>query len=87
MPETPTLSSDHHRLCQEASTFAEIFCSKRHPELIGITDGKAVGTYIESRFKQHLRDKQFFVEDQDEGSAAKGIDLPGLATDIRRPST
>ena len=55
----------------------------QHPELVGITDGKAVGTYIESRFKQHLRERQFFVEDQDEGSAAKGIDLPGLATDIK----
>jgi len=83
MPDAPTLSNDHHRLCREASTFSEIFCRKRHPELVGITDGKAVGTYIESRFKQHLRDKQFFVEDQDEGNAAKGIDLPGLATDIK----
>lgn len=54
-----------------------------HPELIGITDGKAVGTYIESRFKEHLRERSFFVEDQDEGSAAKGIDLPGLSTDIK----
>jgi len=54
-----------------------------HPELAAITDGKAVGTYIESRFKTHLRDRNFFVEDEDEGSAAKGIDLPGLSTDIK----
>jgi hypothetical protein len=59
------------------------FCSESHPELFGITDGKAVGTYIESRFKAHLRAAEFFVEDEDEGSAAKGIDLPGLATDIK----
>lgn len=63
--------------------FAEAFCSEAHPELFGITDGKAVGTYIESRFKAHVRAAEFFVEDEDEGSAAKGIDLPGLATDIK----
>lgn len=83
MSDAPAFSSDHDRLCHEASAFSELFCEKRHPELVGITDGKAVGTYIESRFKQHLREKQFFVEDQSEGSAAKGIDLPGLATDIK----
>lgn len=54
-----------------------------HPELVGITDGKAVGTYIESRFKRHLREQRFFVKEEDEGSAAKGIDLPGLLTDIK----
>lgn len=83
MADLPTLSDDHDRLCQEAESFSARFCEKRHPELAGITDGKAVGTYIESRFKQHLRTKQFFVEDQDEGNAAKGIDLPGLSTDIK----
>jgi hypothetical protein len=83
MPEAPKLSTDHDRLCHEALVFSELFCERRHSELVGITDGKAVGTYIESRFKQHLRDKHFFVKDQDEGSAAKGIDLPGLATDIK----
>jgi hypothetical protein len=70
-------------LCTEARVFAKQFCSEAHPELFGITDGKAVGTYIESRFKAHLRAADFFVEDEDEGSAAKGIDLPGLATDIK----
>lgn len=73
----------HDRLCREARTFALAFCAESHPELFGITDGKAVGTYIESRFKAHLRAAEFFVEDEDEGSAAKGIDLPGLATDIK----
>ncbi len=83
MPEAPEPLGDHDRLCEEASGFSDLFCSVRHPELVGITDGKAVGTYIESRFKQHLREREFFVEGQDEGNAAKGIDLPGLSTDIK----
>jgi hypothetical protein len=83
MLEQPAVSGDHDRLCREALAFANAFCTAEHPELVGITDGKAVGTYIESRFKQHLRELQFFVDDQDEGSAAKGIDLPHLATDIK----
>lgn len=76
-------ADDRDRLCAEALAFTQSFCKQRHPELAGITDGKAVGTYIESRFKAHLRERSFFVEDQDEGSAAKGIDLPSLATDIK----
>ena len=83
MPGAPETSSEHIRLCQEAAVFSDLFCAMQHPELAGITDGKAVGTYIEARFKQHLRELRFFVEDEDEGSAAKGIDLPGLATDIK----
>lgn len=79
----PADQPDHDRLCQEALAFLEIFRAQEHPELIGITDGKAVGTYIESRFKEHLRERAFFVEDADEGNAAKGIDLPSLATDIK----
>ena len=83
MADPPASSGDHGRLCEEALAFADMFCGEKHPELAGITDGKAVGTYIESRFKQHLRDRHFFVEEEDEGSAAKGIDLPGLSTDIK----
>jgi hypothetical protein len=83
MLDQPPVTEDHDRLCQEALAFADAFCAVEHPELVGITDGKAVGTYIESRFKQHLREQEFFVDDQDEGNAAKGIDLPHLATDIK----
>ena len=83
MTDVPAPSGDHDRLCREAAAFSADFCEARHPELVGITDGKAVGTYIESRFKHHLREKDFFVEDEDEGSAAKGIDLPRLSTDIK----
>lgn len=68
---------------------AEIFCKKEskltHPELLGISDGKAVGTYIEQRFKNHLKRKYRF----DSGSCAKGIDFPDshINTDIKVTST
>jgi hypothetical protein len=81
--EPPETTDDHPRLCREARAFSEAFCAEDHPELFGITDGKAVGTYIESRFKAHLKAEGFFVLDEDEGSAAKGIDLPALETDIK----
>ncbi len=83
MDEPPKPTYHHKALRAEARAFAEAFCEDGHPELFGITDGKAVGTYIESRFKAALRERHFFVEDDDEGSAAKGIDLPGLKTDIK----
>ena len=52
-----------------------------HRLLIGITDGKAVGTYVEHLFKEELS-KKYNLEI---GNSAKGIDLPGFAinTDIK----
>jgi hypothetical protein len=49
--------------------------------LFGVTDGKAVGTYVEQKFKKILQDK-YLVEI---GSSANGIDLPGedICTDIK----
>lgn len=85
--EDASLMPQHDLLRAEAKAFAEAFCAEEHPELSGITDGKAVGTYVESRFKAAFRDRDFFVEDEDEGSAAKGIDLPELRTDIKVTST
>lgn len=62
---------------------AKIFCESTSaiPELFGVTDGKAVGTIIEHKFKRHLKDK-FKVE---LGNSASGIDLPGaeIQTDIK----
>lgn len=48
---------------------------------MGITDGKAVGTYVEHKFQRFLQ-SQYEVEI---GSSAKGIDLPGsdIQTDIK----
>ena len=68
-------------LIEAARCFCEIESQKNHAELIGVTDGKAVGTYVEHKFQHYLQSK-FAV---DVGSSAKGIDLPGsnIQTDIK----
>ena len=44
-----------------------------------MTDGKAVGTYVEAKFQHHLRSRYEFQL----GSAAKGIDFPELNVDLK----
>jgi hypothetical protein len=68
----------------EANKFCKIMSLIRHPELDGITDGKAVGTFVEKRFKDMLLDKYSLSI----GNAARGIDLPGdkINTDIKTTS-
>lgn len=67
-------------LVQEAKIFSENMTKLNHKQLIGITDGKAVGTYVEHMFQGYLNSK-YEVEI---GSSAKGIDLPGeINTDIK----
>ena len=68
-------------IIDEAKTFAVEFSRRTHPGLLGVTDGKAVGTYIETAFKKALRD--IGVIEAIEGNAAKGIDLPSFNTDIK----
>ena len=66
-------------------TCATIFCEQESntpsSELFGVTDGKAVGTHIEHKFKDFLRSKYDFQV----GSSASGIDLPSVEinTDIK----
>ncbi|MDR3304424.1 MAG: restriction endonuclease [Clostridiales Family XIII bacterium] len=68
-------------LIREAREFCEIEAKKNHVGLIGVTDGKAVGTYVEHRFQSYLEEKY----DLSIGSSAKGIDLPDpkINTDIK----
>ena len=75
----PVLTID--ALIERARRFCEIESRENHVELIGVTDGKAVGTYVEHKFQYFLQ-SQFRVEI---GSSAKGIDLPGdnIQTDIK----
>ena len=68
-------------LLAQARSFAEDFSKIKHESLLGVTDGKAVGTYIETAFK--LRLLEGGVIQEDEGNAARGIDLPSLNTDIK----
>ena len=75
----PILKINH--LIKEAEIFCNIMSEENHPELLGITDGKAVGTYVEHRFQHYLSDNYIVTV----GSSAKGIDLPGenILTDIK----
>jgi len=51
--------------------------------LYGVTDGKAVGTYVEHEFHARLeRDYHYVI-----GSSARGIDFPELGVDLKVTST
>ncbi|MFQ3683432.1 restriction endonuclease [Roseiflexus sp.] len=63
----------------EAQTFADRESKHREPTLYGVTDGKAVGTYFEHKFRSYLREKYDF----EEGSSASGIDFPELEVDMK----
>lgn len=69
-------------LIQEAKNFSEIFSAQNHTYLIGVTDGKAVGTYMEHLFQDYLYGKYVMTI----GSSALGIDLPSVNTDIKTTS-
>lgn len=60
---------------------AKEFCSQRHAyrELLGVTDGKAVGTFIEHRLRDRLSERYEIGA----GNSALGIDLPAVTTDIK----
>ncbi|MBD5304271.1 MAG: restriction endonuclease [Bacteroides sp.] len=63
----------------EAKHFCEINSGVYKSELFGVTDGKAVGTFVEHLFRQYL-EKRF---DLASGNSAKGLDLPSVNTDIK----
>lgn len=66
-------------LREEARKFA--LAESAHPEttIYGVTDGKAIGTYLEHKFQQHLESRYVHAP----GNSAMGIDLPGLAVDMK----
>ncbi len=68
-------------LIDSARRFCEIESRENHIDLIGVTDGKAVGAYVEHKF-QHFLQAHYSVE---AGCSAKGIDLPAadIQTDIK----
>lgn len=63
----------------EAKAFADIESEHGERKLYGVTDGKAVGTYFEHKFRSHLRDRYDYLE----GSSAAGIDFPELGVDMK----
>ena len=66
-------------LQKEAKHFSEIESKHKEPRLFGITDGKAVGTYLEHKFQAYLHKGYKYTE----GSSAKGIDFPELFVDMK----
>jgi hypothetical protein len=66
-------------LCQEAGTFAQAESLHSEPTIYGITDGKAIGTYLEHKFQDHLATKYTL----ERGSATRGIDFPDLQVDMK----
>ena len=67
------------KLKKEAKSFAKRESLHNEPSLYGVTDGKAVGTYLEHKFQLHLSSKYEY----EKGSSAKGIDFPELKVDIK----
>lgn len=69
------------KLIEEAYNFCVAESKHKNKELFGVTDGKAVGTYIEYKFKKQLDNKYKITI----GSSASGIDLPSddIQTDIK----
>jgi len=66
-------------LCKEASEFSNIESNHAETSLYGVTDGKAVGTYLEHKFKSYLKGRYVFHE----GNSASGIDFPEINVDIK----
>ncbi|MDP3296231.1 MAG: restriction endonuclease [Thermodesulfovibrionia bacterium] len=68
-------------LIKEAKAFCEAESQYDNSALFGITDGKAVGTFIEHKFQDYLSSKYDYII----GSSANGIDMPSedINTDIK----
>ena len=68
-----------NRLVRGAKAFFSDCSEKTFPEMYGVTDGKAVGTFIEHKFREHLGK----IYEFEAGSSAKGIDFPSLEVDMK----
>ncbi len=63
----------------EASVFSIQQSTHAEPSLFGVTDGKAVGTYLEHKFTRYLQSRYQFQA----GNSANGIDFPSLNIDMK----
>ncbi len=68
-----------NELCKAALQFCKNESGRFCKELFGVTDGKAVGTFVEHRFEDFLTQNY----DMQRGSSANGLDLPSVNTDIK----
>lgn len=62
-----------------ARDFVQEFSATPISDLFGITDGKAVGTYVEHMLHRYLREQYSYTP----GSSASGIDFPELEVDLK----
>ena len=62
-----------------AGAFVKEWSRKPISELYGVTDGKAVGTFVEHAFHNFLGGKFEYAR----GSSASGIDFPELSVDMK----
>ncbi len=66
-------------LCKEAELFSASQSKLPEKDLYGVTDGKAVGTFLEHKFRDYLQS----LYDFEEGNSASGIDFPDLFVDMK----
>lgn len=66
-------------LLKEAAIFSAQESEVEEKSLYGVTDGKAVGTYLEHKFRAYLKARFDFIE----GNSASGIDFPELLIDMK----
>ena len=71
-----------NQLKAEVRDFVQEFSMTPISILYGVTDGKAVGTYVEQAFHKYLLDRYAYSR----GNSASGIDLPELGIDIKATS-
>lgn len=76
------LSLDIQTFIKEANVFSQTESNHNEPSLFGVTDGKAIGTYLEQKFTSSLAQRYLFQL----GSSANGIDFPSLNTDMKTTS-
>ena len=72
-------SLDLNGLKAAAAEFAESLLGAPIPELFGITDGKALGTWVETSFNEFLAAQYAYGP----GNPARGIDFPELEVDLK----
>lgn len=68
-----------NELCASARIFCIQESGNMKKELFGITDGKAIGTFVEHEFQDFLK-AQYDIE---AGNSTNGLDLPSVNTDIK----
>lgn len=70
---------NHQNLIIAARDFCKAESNVQRKELFAITDGKAVGTFVEHKFQKFLSSRYIVII----GSSANGLDLPSINTDIK----